>query len=134
MSWDVPIKAIFKTNFYAYNTKFSGDTSVDSIGENPSPQLPLRTKTICPKKLRYVPVKHTLQYLNSFSSRSIIDFVNIFNIFCRNALSLAMLDELKQHLIDSSDGKDVRVIILGHSGPVFSAGHDLKELVMSWLV
>ena len=134
MSCDVPIKAIFTTNFYAYNTKFSGDTPVNSIGENPSPQLPLRTKTICPKKLRYVPVKHTLQYLNSFSSRSIIDFVNIFNIFCRNALSLAMLDELKQHLIDSSVSKDVRVIILGHSGPVFSAGHDLKELVMSWLV
>ena len=45
-----------------------------------------------------------------------------------------MIDELKQHLIDSSDNKEVRVIILGHSGPVFSAGHNLKELVMSWLV
>ena len=75
-----------------------------------------------------------LLYLTSFSSWSIIGFVNISDIFFRNALSLAMLDELKQLLTDSSDNKDVRVIILGHSGPVFSAGHDLKELVMNWLV
>ena len=40
-----------------------------------------------------------------------------------------MLDELKQNLTDASINKDVQVIILSASGPVFSAGHNLKELV-----
>ena len=50
-------------------------------------------------------------------------------LFFRNALSLAMLDELKARLIDASTDIKVKVIILGHTGSVFSAGHDLKELV-----
>ena len=40
-----------------------------------------------------------------------------------------MLDELKQNLTEASFNKDVQVIILSASGPVFSAGHNLKELV-----
>ncbi|KAL8563138.1 hypothetical protein ACOMHN_022067 [Nucella lapillus] len=44
----------------------------------------------------------------------------------RNALSLKMLDQLHSAL--SSESKDLRVIVLTHTGPVFSAGHDLKEL------
>ncbi|XP_076437794.1 enoyl-CoA hydratase domain-containing protein 3, mitochondrial-like [Babylonia areolata] len=44
----------------------------------------------------------------------------------RNALSLAMLNQL--HMALSTDNEDVRVIVLTHTGPVFSAGHDLKEL------
>ena len=47
----------------------------------------------------------------------------------RNSLSASMLDELKQNLSDASMKKDVQVIILSASGPVFSAGHNLKELV-----
>src|SRR5262249_48598788 len=47
----------------------------------------------------------------------------------RNALSL----ELMRELIDcfnrvESDG-EIRAVILAASGPVFSAGHDLRELV-----
>ncbi|KAK6168203.1 hypothetical protein SNE40_022078 [Patella caerulea] len=44
----------------------------------------------------------------------------------RNALSLKMLETLWQDL--SKKSKDLRVIILTANGPVFSAGHDLKEL------
>ncbi|XP_053381961.1 enoyl-CoA hydratase domain-containing protein 3, mitochondrial-like [Mercenaria mercenaria] len=44
----------------------------------------------------------------------------------RNALSLGMLKELQQNIY--KDSEDLRVIILTHNGPVFSAGHDLKEL------
>ncbi|KAK7091695.1 enoyl-CoA hydratase domain-containing protein 3, mitochondrial-like [Littorina saxatilis] len=44
----------------------------------------------------------------------------------RNALSLNMLNQLHQAL--TPDSEDLRVIILRHTGPVFSAGHDLKEL------
>ena len=40
-----------------------------------------------------------------------------------------MLDELKQNLTEASFNKDVQVIILSASGPVFSAGHNLQELV-----
>jgi len=46
----------------------------------------------------------------------------------RNALSLAMLDELKSQLVSGADTHSVKVIIIGHNGNVFSAGHDLKEL------
>jgi enoyl-CoA hydratase/carnithine racemase len=40
-----------------------------------------------------------------------------------------MLESLKLHLTRDIDKKDLRVIILRAAGPVFSAGHDLKELV-----
>ena len=43
-----------------------------------------------------------------------------------------MLDELKARLEDASTDKQVKVLILGHTGSVFSAGHDLKELVSLW--
>ena len=46
----------------------------------------------------------------------------------RNALSLAMLDSLKCNLLHNLDN-ELRVIILSANGPVFSSGHDLKELV-----
>ncbi len=44
----------------------------------------------------------------------------------RNALSLAMMRELQASLLALSP--DVRVVILAAAGPVFSAGHDLKEM------
>ena len=46
----------------------------------------------------------------------------------RNALSLAMLKQLQNDLFTIPDS--LRVIILKANGPVFSAGHDLKELVI----
>lgn len=42
-----------------------------------------------------------------------------------------MLEALYVNLND--DDKDLRVIIITANGPVFSAGHDLKELV-SYLI
>src|SRR5439155_13849739 len=47
----------------------------------------------------------------------------------RNALSRSMLASLKEHLARIAADKDVKVIILRATGPVFSAGHDLRELV-----
>ncbi|XP_073694221.1 enoyl-CoA hydratase domain-containing protein 3, mitochondrial [Garra rufa] len=46
----------------------------------------------------------------------------------RNALSLAMLESLRENLLTDSHTDDLRVIIISARGPVFSAGHDLKEL------
>lgn len=46
----------------------------------------------------------------------------------RNPLSLAMLDALDTHLVDTAGDPEVRVVVLTGDGPAFSAGHDLKEL------
>lgn len=46
----------------------------------------------------------------------------------RNALSEAMMTALKQELDSAAEASDARVVVIGASGPAFSAGHDLKEL------
>ena len=46
----------------------------------------------------------------------------------RNSLSMGMLDALYQAIIRLSEHPDIKVIILAATGPVFCAGHDLKEL------
>jgi len=55
--------------------------------------------------------------------------ITLNSIKKRNALSLAMLNELKHHFTNID--VNTRVVVIAHSGPVFSAGHDLKELVIS---
>ncbi|XP_062520390.1 enoyl-CoA hydratase domain-containing protein 3, mitochondrial-like [Corticium candelabrum] len=47
----------------------------------------------------------------------------------RNALSVSMLDFLLDAIEKASADADTRVIILAADGPVFSSGHDLKELL-----
>jgi enoyl-CoA hydratase/carnithine racemase len=46
----------------------------------------------------------------------------------RNALSEALIDALSGALDAIRDDRSVRVVILASQGPVFSAGHDLKEM------
>ncbi|KAM8980119.1 enoyl-CoA hydratase domain-containing protein 3, mitochondrial [Sarcophilus harrisii] len=46
----------------------------------------------------------------------------------RNALSLRMLKSLQNDILHDAESKDLRVIIISAEGPVFSSGHDLKEL------
>ena len=46
----------------------------------------------------------------------------------RNALSSAMMEELRRRLTDAGDSPDVRVVVIAARGPVFSSGHDLREL------
>lgn len=46
----------------------------------------------------------------------------------RNALSLAMLESLRENLLTDVDSDDLRVVVISARGPVFSSGHDLKEL------
>jgi enoyl-CoA hydratase/carnithine racemase len=47
----------------------------------------------------------------------------------RNALSLALMDELIEALGRVSSTPGVRAIVLAGAGPAFSAGHDLSEMV-----
>ncbi|XP_059894645.1 enoyl-CoA hydratase domain-containing protein 3, mitochondrial [Gadus macrocephalus] len=46
----------------------------------------------------------------------------------RNALSLSMLQSLRNDILIDANNDDLRVIIISANGPVFSSGHDLKEL------
>jgi enoyl-CoA hydratase/carnithine racemase len=46
----------------------------------------------------------------------------------RNALSLALIDALRAHVDAVAAERQVRAIVLSANGPVFSSGHDLKEL------
>ncbi|XP_062990333.1 enoyl-CoA hydratase domain-containing protein 3, mitochondrial [Elgaria multicarinata webbii] len=46
----------------------------------------------------------------------------------RNALSLPMLRSLREDILRDIESPEVRVIIISGEGPVFSSGHDLKEL------
>ena len=47
----------------------------------------------------------------------------------RNALSLAMMQELIECLNEIGKRRDLRVVILAAAGRVFSSGHDLSEMV-----
>ena len=46
----------------------------------------------------------------------------------RNSLSEAMLDALQAAIADAAADPAVRAVVLAAEGPVFCAGHDLKEL------
>ena len=46
----------------------------------------------------------------------------------RNALSVAMMERLRDALVAAADDPTTRVVIISGAGPAFSAGHDLREL------
>ena len=46
----------------------------------------------------------------------------------RNSLSLAMIDALHTAVDELANDRGAAAVVLAASGPVFSAGHDLKEL------
>lgn len=47
----------------------------------------------------------------------------------RNALSLKMMEELTNNITKDQNDLELRVIVIKAEGPIFSAGHNLKELV-----
>jgi enoyl-CoA hydratase/carnithine racemase len=58
-----------------------------------------------------------------------IAFVTLNRPAKRNALSLELMRELQSALRQIDDSSTIQVVILRANGPVFSAGHDLSELV-----
>ena len=57
-----------------------------------------------------------------------IAFLTLNNPRRRNALSFAMMDEMLHHLEVVEKDERVRVVVVRALGPVFSSGHDLREL------
>lgn len=47
----------------------------------------------------------------------------------RNAMSLALLEELRQALRGLGEDSSVTIVVIEGAGPVFSAGHDMSEMV-----
>lgn len=59
-------------------------------------------------------------------------FIYVLNIrlfYCRNTLSIAMLQNLIEEIKQAGDDVSLKSIVLCADGPVFSAGHNLNELV-----
>eukprot|EP00079_Xenopus_tropicalis_P008627 XP_002931903.1 PREDICTED: enoyl-CoA hydratase domain-containing protein 3, mitochondrial [Xenopus tropicalis] len=50
----------------------------------------------------------------------------------RNALSLPMLQSLQNDILHEADDVNLRAIIISAEGPVFSSGHNLKELTAEY--
>jgi enoyl-CoA hydratase/carnithine racemase len=50
------------------------------------------------------------------------------NPAARNALSVAMMEALREAIEAAAAAREVRVVVLAGAGPAFCAGHDLKEL------
>lgn len=66
--------------------------------------------------------------LTLYEVRNGIAFLTLNNPRRRNALSLAMMDELLGHLESAESDDGARVVVIRAKGPVFSSGHDLREL------
>lgn len=70
-----------------------------------------------------------MSYDNIQLTRGEIATITMSRPEIRNALSLAMMGDLIAALRDLSGDEKTRAIIIAGSGPAFSAGHDLKEVV-----
>ena len=66
--------------------------------------------------------------LTEFDTEARIATITLNRPDKRNALSLALMEELTAVLRDIGRQRDVAVVILTGAGPAFSAGHDLSEM------
>lgn len=66
--------------------------------------------------------------LTLYEVRNGIAVLTLNNPRRRNALSFAMMDEMLGHLENAENDSEARVVVIRAEGPVFSSGHDLREL------
>ncbi|GFS97836.1 enoyl-CoA hydratase domain-containing protein 3, mitochondrial [Nephila pilipes] len=71
------------------------------------------------------------EHLTVISMNNGVKQITLNNPKRRNALSSAMLDKLRKDVFDDVQNSNLRCVILRSNGPVFSSGHDLKELSQS---
>jgi enoyl-CoA hydratase/carnithine racemase len=67
--------------------------------------------------------------LVTFEERGEVGVITLANPQKRNVLSRAALAQLIERLEESEAAADVKCVVLRAEGPVFSAGHDLAEIV-----
>lgn len=60
--------------------------------------------------------------------RDSVELVTLNRSRSRNSLSEAMMSEISRTLEEMAGDRSVRAVVLSAAGPVFCAGHDLKEL------
>ncbi len=72
--------------------------------------------------------RHTAPPLRLDSGENGVFTLTLARPEARNALSLAMLDALRDALAGIAADQSVRAVVLAADGPVFSSGHDLKEI------
>jgi enoyl-CoA hydratase/carnithine racemase len=80
-----------------------------------------------------IPSVRFIQSRNSSSLLTVTESDGVRNITMvdnktRNCMSMAMMENLIEAIKKNEDDKSLRVIVLSSTGPVFSAGHNLKEL------
>ncbi len=56
-----------------------------------------------------------------------IGYIRLNRVKALNALNFQLMDELREAFREADDDDEVHVIVLGHNGPHFGAGYDLKE-------
>ncbi|MGL4636831.1 MAG: enoyl-CoA hydratase [Beijerinckiaceae bacterium] len=71
-------------------------------------------------------MKHTAPLVRTDSQG--IALLTLANAAGRNPLSEALLDQLTSALDEIAQDTSIRAVVLAAEGPVFSAGHDLKEM------
>lgn len=57
--------------------------------------------------------------------------ITMCNQKTRNSLSIAMMENLIRNIKNDEGNSELRAIVISAEGPVFSAGHNLKELAQS---
>ena len=60
--------------------------------------------------------------------RGAIELLTLNRPAQRNSLSEALIDALQDAIDDISSDRDVAAVVIAANGPVFSSGHDLKEM------
>ncbi|XP_026288027.1 enoyl-CoA hydratase domain-containing protein 3, mitochondrial isoform X2 [Frankliniella occidentalis] len=89
-------------------------------------QILQKLSPICPKKFS----SSSVSLGDGVTKVSFKDGVRTITLSgpSRNALSLKMMRELTNNIIEDENNVALRVIVLKAEGPLFSAGHNLKEL------
>lgn len=77
--------------------------------------------------LNYVSIRKNHNLLSVTESDGIRN-IQMVDGKTRNCLSIAMMESLMREIKRNEDDKSLRIIVISSTGPVFSAGHNLKEL------